>query len=42
MRKTEQNMGMRNAEQEMRIVAEREWQNRNGGRTWNSRLPLQP
>ena len=27
MRKTEQNMGMRNAEQGMGMVAEREWQN---------------
>ena len=26
-------MGMENVEQEMGMVAEREWQNRNGGRT---------
>jgi hypothetical protein len=33
-------MGMGNVEQEMRMVAEREWQNRNGGRTreWQTTL----
>ena len=42
MRKTEQNMKMRNAEQGTGMVAERKWHNKNGGRTRNDRLLLQP
>jgi hypothetical protein len=34
-------MGMRNVEKGMRMVAEREWQNRNGGKTQNGCCTLE-